>query len=188
MQVAGTYAQTVPVNITQFTVTSPTITFGQNQSYGAVVTSNPLFPGPFLWQNGTQTIATLSSLSNATSEGVFLGGAVSPRHIFLPHAVPQQGRLLVSKLSVYDLGHSTTHLAGHHRSSASNVRWQQTIHGHNLAQCTYYLGVADCDHGPDCEWEERHARTRIAMDLPRDIICVGVDCAHAALQVVTASD
>ncbi|CAL5223963.1 g6569 [Coccomyxa viridis] len=73
--VVGSSAQTVPVNITQFSVTSPTITYGQNQSYGAVVTSNPLFPGPFLWQNGSQTIATLSSLSNATSQGVFLGGA-----------------------------------------------------------------------------------------------------------------
>ncbi len=88
-QVIGSSAQTVPVNITQFSVTSPTITYGQNQSYGAVVTSNPLFPGPFLWQNGTQTIATLSSLSNATSEGVFLGGAVRLRPGVLLHTMLQ---------------------------------------------------------------------------------------------------
>ena len=88
-QVVGSSAQTVPVNITQFSVTSPTITYGQNQSYGAVVTSNPLFPGPFLWQNGSQTIATLSGLSNATSQGVFLGGAVSLVHVFFLHAIPQ---------------------------------------------------------------------------------------------------
>lgn len=64
------------VNITQFSRSSGTIFYGQNQTYGAVVTSSPLFPGPFLWQNGTQTIATLPSLSNATSSGVFLGGVV----------------------------------------------------------------------------------------------------------------
>ena len=78
-QVSGVSAQTVPVNITQFSVTSSSIIYGANQTYGAVVTSNPLFPGPFLWKNGSQTIATLPSLSNATSEGVFLGGAVKPQ-------------------------------------------------------------------------------------------------------------
>ena len=87
MQVVGSSAQTVPVNITQFSVASPTVTYGQNQTYGAVVTSSPLFPGPFLWQNGTQTIATLSSLSNATSQSVFLGGEVKPGPVAMCHAM-----------------------------------------------------------------------------------------------------
>ena len=87
-QVVGSSAQSVPVNITQFSVTSATITYGQNQTYGAVVTSQPFIPGPFLWQNGTQTIATLANPStNASSFAVFLGGAVRYRPMFLLHAM-----------------------------------------------------------------------------------------------------
>lgn len=75
------------MSITQFSVTSPTITYGQNQTYGAEVTSSPIIPGPFLWQNGTQTIATLSSLSNATTQSVFLGGEVKPGLVVVLHVV-----------------------------------------------------------------------------------------------------
>lgn len=67
----------VPVNITQFSVTSGTLYYGQAQPYGADVTSNPLFPGPFYWYNGTQITATLPSLDNATTSGVFENGIVS---------------------------------------------------------------------------------------------------------------
>ena len=74
---AASSAQNVTVGITSFTVTSAMLYYGQNQTYGADVTSSPLFPGPFLWQNGTQTIATLPNLDSATTSGVFNGGIVS---------------------------------------------------------------------------------------------------------------
>ena len=77
VQVAPSSAQNVPVSITSFTVTSATLYYGQNQTYGADVTSSPLIPGPFLWQNGTQTIAWLPNLDSATTSSVFNGGIVS---------------------------------------------------------------------------------------------------------------
>ena len=68
----------VPVSITEFSVPSGTLYYGQALQYGAEVTSNPLFPGPFYWYNGTQAIATLPSLDNATTSGAFENGIVSP--------------------------------------------------------------------------------------------------------------
>lgn len=67
----------VPVSITEFSVPPGTLYYGQALQYGAEVTSNPPFPGPFYWYNGTQTIATLPSLDNATTSGAFENGIVS---------------------------------------------------------------------------------------------------------------
>ncbi|CAK0738199.1 hypothetical protein CVIRNUC_001008 [Coccomyxa viridis] len=64
----------VPVSITEFSVPPGTLYYGQALQYGAEVTSNPPFPGPFYWYNGTQTIATLPSLDNATTSGAFENG------------------------------------------------------------------------------------------------------------------
>ena len=79
MQVLSSAATgVVPVSITEFSVPSGTLYYGQALQYGAEVTSNPLFPGPFYWYNGTQAIATLPSLDNATTSGAFENGIVSP--------------------------------------------------------------------------------------------------------------
>jgi hypothetical protein len=80
VQVAASSAQNVAVNITSFSVTSAMLYYGQNQTYGAEVTSEPLIPGPFLWRNATHTIATLPNLDDATTSSVFEDGIVSAPH------------------------------------------------------------------------------------------------------------
>ena len=68
----------VPVSITEFSVPSGTLYYGQALLYGAEVTTDQLFPGPFYWYNGTQIIATLPSLGNATTSSESQNGIVSP--------------------------------------------------------------------------------------------------------------